>query len=151
MDYSTAIAELNRLRGVGEGRCLATFTQDVDALYFALLGKHLPKCSCKDKEHDALIEIYLYLKKPEIKDIMSKTAKLRHGIVLYHVPGHEGVFINTNLTDEVARAYLAARPDKAHYFEVLPPMGDEPTEVTAEPKADADPVVIPKKSKKNKR
>lgn len=131
MDYSEALALLNTLRGYQEKGSLAMFKSELDALYFDICGKHLPNCKCKNSMDDALIEIYVKLKDPQIKDIMNKTAKLVKGVVLLHVPNHDGkVYNNNNLTDEVALAFLAQHPERKDWFEVLP---EEPKTEEAKP------------------
>lgn len=142
MDVTTARARFEELRG-GSISGPASYKEAVDALYFEVCGKHLPDCNCKNKVDDALIEIYYYLNKKNIGEIMNKTARLCKGAVLLHVPGFDGVaYNNTNLTDEVARAYLAARPDHASLFEALP---EDPKEETAE---EATPAPVKKTRKK---
>lgn len=126
-DLVTARAKYNELRGGSNGRPVSIYEAEVDALYFEVCNKHLPDCKCKDKINDALIEIYLKLRNPEIEKIMNKTAKLVQGVALMHVPGFDGViYTNHNLTDDVARAFLAARPDRVAWFERLPE--DKPAE-----------------------
>lgn len=64
-----------------------------------------------------------------MEQLTKKKAVLRAGCVLYHVKGYEGIYTNTNLTDEVARAFLQQRPDKKTWFASLPdPVAEQETE-----------------------
>lgn len=130
MDNATALAELNKLKGYSVTGSLLLHESEFDALYMAVCGKHLRNCKCKDRLNDALIEIHVTLKKQlnEMKNI----CRLRKGVVIMHVQGYEGkVFNHTNITDDVARAYLAQHPEKAVYFDVLPEA--EPAKVEESP------------------
>lgn len=65
-------------------------------------------------------------------------ATLVRGVLIYHDGVH---YTNENLTDEVARAFLAQFPHRADWFEVLPD-AEAPAEV-AEPTENA-PQIAPK-------
>lgn len=73
--------------------------------------------SCQTCYHDAVIEIYLQLK----KNIMANECKyrLRAGFII-NTPAIKGVYSNANLTDKVAEKYLELFPQKASMFEKLP-------------------------------
>ena len=73
--------------------------------------------SCQTCYHDAVIEIYLQLK----KNIMANDCKyrLRAGFII-NTPAIKGVYSNANLTDKVAEKYLELFPQKASMFEKLP-------------------------------
>lgn len=133
MDYNEAQALLNELRGYQQNGSLALHKEALNRLYNEICGKNLPNCKCVNRMDDAIIEIYLKLKDPQIQKIMAKTAKLVKGVYLIHVPNYDGVIYNNhNLTDEVARAFLEQHPERADWFETLP----EPVETakTDEPK-----------------
>lgn len=72
-------------------------------------------------------------------------ARLVNGVVL-HVGAK--VYTNANLTDDVARQFLAQFPQRKDWFASLP---EEPEKVKEEPKAEeAATPKAPKKSKKRK-
>lgn len=114
------------MRGYQENGSLALHKDRLNNLYRVVCGKSLPTCNCKNKLDDAIIEIYVQLKRENITEIMERKAKLVQGVALLHVEGFDGViYTNHNLTDEVARAFLKQRPDRKDWFEVLPDMDDE--------------------------
>lgn len=96
---------------------------NLEELYRKFLGREIPLCKCKNRLHDATIELYIYIKKnyKTMDKITTRTAQLKSGCVLRNVPNYKGFFTNANLTDEVARAFLAKYPNKDIYFAVLPP------------------------------
>ena len=131
-DIELAKAELNTLRGYQENGSLALHKEALDALYWRVCNKHLPTCKCKNRMDDAIYEIYAKLNNPKITEIMACKAKLVQGVALLHVPQFDGVvYTNYNLTDEVARAFLKARPDRKSWFEILP---DEEEQEQPQPK-----------------
>ena len=70
-------------------------------------------------------------------------ARLVNGVVLQWKGIH---YTNANLTDEVAREFLAAFPVRKDWFAVLPPKAEEPkAEVSEE-----QPTKAPTKSSKRK-
>lgn len=50
------------------------------------------------------------------------TTRMRRGILIHWQGKH---YTSLNITDEVARDYLAKFPQNKHYFEVLPPAKTE--------------------------
>lgn len=115
MDYSKALllAESMKERLFMDALSLSD-QANISDLYLYVFGRELRKCNCKDKYKDALIEILNYLTTHK----NMSTARLKKGILL-NVFG-EGVYSNANLTDEVAREYLATYPDNEDMFDVLP-------------------------------
>ena len=73
--------------------------------------------SCQTCYHDAVIEIYLQLKKNKMANDCKY--RLRAGFII-NTPAIRGVYSNANLTDDVARKYLELFPQKASMFEKLP-------------------------------
>lgn len=100
----------------------AHFLNEFEPLYKSILRKNIPACKCPDKIRDAVLELYAFINKHknDMETIIKRTAKLRGGVVLYGIPNHAGVFNNTNLTDEIARAFLEKYPKRATWFETLP-------------------------------
>ena len=125
--------ELTALRGlIDSGADLASLRGRIDALYFAVCGKHLRKCNCKNVEMDAIVEIHRKLKMYETKkiDMTQAQARLVNGVVLQWKGNH---YTNSNLTDEVAREFLAAFPIRKDWFAVLPSVEEPEAEVSEEP------------------
>ena len=142
MNYNEAQAELSELRGLADaGQSLAVVKGRIQRLYTEVCRKQLRKCKCKNVLEDALVEIYLTLKryKNDMNAFNSK-ARLVNGVVL-HVGAK--VYTNANLTDDVARQFLAQFPQRKDWFASLP------EEVKAEPKAEE--AATPKAAKKSKK
>lgn len=120
MTEQEAQAELMILRGLASsGNDLALVSERIDRLYFAVCGKHLRKCRCKDKYRDALLEIYakmMYHKKTNTKMANTK-ARLVNGVVLQWKGNH---YTNANLTDKVAKEFLETFPKRSDWFAELP-------------------------------
>lgn len=118
MTEHEAQAELMILRGLAEsGGDLALVRERVDRLYWAVCQKHLRQCRCKNVEKDALLEIYAKLMYHSKNNTHMAQAKLVNGVVLQWQGNH---YTNANLTDEVARAFLAAFPHRKDWFAELP-------------------------------
>ena len=117
MTKEEALAELMVLRGLAEGGAdLALVRPRIARLYNAVCGKQLRQCRCKNVEMDALLEIYTKLKTTP-KNVYMAKARLVNGVVLRHKGNH---YTNANLTDKVAREFLAEFPQRADWFAVLP-------------------------------
>lgn len=124
---------LNKLRGWANDPP-ALFLDEFAQLYAQYLRKDIPKCKCPDKVRDAVLELYVFIKRNfnNMDEIKNTKAILRPGCVIYHVKGYDGIFTNANLTDEIARAFLEQRPDKKMWFEVLPDAEEATEETTVE-------------------
>lgn len=89
-------------------------------LYGEVLGKELRPTTCQQCYHDALIEIYVYLKNNKA---MKKKCnyRLRAGFIISCPDFRNGkIYTNDNLTDEVAKEYLKKYPKQETYFQTLP-------------------------------
>lgn len=129
MTENEAQAELMILRGLADsGNDLALVRERVDRLYYAVCGKHLRNCRCKNVERDALLEIYAKLMYLIKTNTTMAQARLVNGVVLKWQGNH---YTNANLTDEVARAFLEAFPMRKDWFAVMP-SAVTPKEVVAE-------------------
>ena len=129
MTEHEAQAELMILRGLASsGNDLALVKERIDRLYWAVCRKHLRTCKCKDKYKDALLEIYTKLRYHQKTNTTMAQAKLVNGVVLQWRGNH---YTNNNLTDEVAREFLAAFPQRKDWFAELP-SATTAKEVTAE-------------------
>ncbi len=89
----------------------------IEELFPKVLGKEVRRCKCKDRHSDALIEMYNYLKNNEMKNKSKYT--LKAGAVLT-VFGDPRIYTNANLTDEVAKEFLKAHPEKLNLFARVP-------------------------------
>lgn len=103
---------------VENGQDLAPYREQIASLYLQVCGKLLRKCKCRDILKDAVIEIYGQLKRKDMEIEKSSTARLVAGVLLQLNGQH---YSNTNLTDDVAREFLAKFPQKKAWFAVLPP------------------------------
>ena len=156
MTEHEAQAELMILRGLAEsGGDLALVRERVDRLYWAVCRKHLRTCKCKNVEKDALLEIYAKLMYHQKTNTTMAQARLVRGVVLQWKGNH---YTNSNLTDEVAREFLASFPQRKDWFEILPSattdkqvvaeVADEPS---AEVSAENEPTTPKNKKKGAKR
>lgn len=87
--------------------------QRVAELYPAVIGSTFRRTSCRNCFHDAVIEMYSYLKNngemAENKNYILKRGKLI---------AYKGKFYTRKtLTDSVAEAYLKANPDDVKWFD----------------------------------
>lgn len=126
--------------------------QRIDALYWAMCRKHLPNCKCRDRVADALAEIYHNIKKGI--NMSENKATLRRGVLIWH---KDKPYTVSNITDEVAREYLAEYPQNKGYFETLPEPAEEEVVETTESKEEEpaevkeEPATVKKTSKKAKK
>ena len=118
MTEQEAQAELMILRGLASsGNDLALVKERIDRLYWEVCRKHLRTCKCKDKYKDALMEIYAKLMYHKKTNTTMAKARLVNGVVLQWKGNH---YTNANLTDEVARQFLATFPQRVSWFAELP-------------------------------
>lgn len=100
----------------------------IEKLYSAVLGKTFVPTSCQNCYHDAVIEIYRYIK---INNAMKKKSKytMRAGFII-NCPTFRGgqIFTNDNLTDDVADEYINRFPKNADLFAVSEDAAPEKTE-----------------------
>lgn len=90
----------------------------IKELYHIVLGKSMRNTSCQNCYHDAVIELALFVRNATKKEM----ATLKAGAIIACPTFHGGqIYTNSNLTDEVAREYLAAFPKRSDLFSVLPP------------------------------
>lgn len=128
MTIEEARKEAERLRGAFD----RSFTQEekdvVARLYWEVTGKEFQPTSCQQCYHDALIEVYIYLKNNKT---MAKKCnyRLRAGFII-SCPDFQGgkIFTNDNLTDSVAKAYLDKYPKQEKMFQKLPEVDNEGAE-----------------------
>lgn len=151
MTEQEAQAELMILRGLASsGNDLALVKERIDRLYWAVCRKHLRTCKCKDKYKDALVEIYAKLMYHQKTNTNMAHSRLVNGVVLQWKGNH---YTNNNLTDEVAREFLAAFPQRKDWFAELPSATTEKqvvAEVANEPSAEVSAETEPTTPKKKK-
>lgn len=134
MTRTEALDRVNELKGHLENDdALFDFKDEIDALSLAVLGHKVKRCNCRDRYKDALITIYKKLKNNEpMKSEI--TTRMRRGFLITWKGKH---YTCHNITDEVAREYLAEFPQNEKIFDVLPPAVDEPQEEAAIPAENA--------------
>lgn len=89
-------------------------------LYREVLGKTFTPTTCQSCYHDAVVEIYCYLKQNKA---MKKKCNYRlcAGFIISCPDFYGGkIFTNDNLTDKVAKEYLSRYPAREDYFQILP-------------------------------
>lgn len=111
---------VNRLEELGGLASLSSSDkQEIESLYSEVLDKTFIRTSCKDCYRDAVIEMYVYLKKNgKMKE--KSNYRLKNGVLLQMAFGSSAFYTNANLTDEVAETYLKNNPGNAGYFSKLP-------------------------------
>lgn len=92
---------------------------DIELMYREVFGKDFVKTSCNNCYHDAVIEMYIHLKKTgKMKEKSNYT--LKNGVVLQKEFGSGDMYTNANLTDEFAENYLADNPKGIMFFSGFP-------------------------------
>ena len=120
MTYTEATEEAERLRQAYDRSYTEKEKRMVARLYMEVLGKEFRPTSCQQCYHDALIEVYLYLKNNKT---MAKKCnyRLRAGFIISCPDFKSGkIFTNANLTDAVAKEYLQKYPKQEKMFQKLP-------------------------------
>jgi len=117
MDVIEVVNILEELRG--RSAFSSSDKAQIESLYNIVLGRSFLRTSCNDCYHDAVIEMYLYLKKNgKMKEKSSYT--LKNGVLLQLEFGKGDFYTNANLTDEVAETYLAKNPKSITLFAGYP-------------------------------
>lgn len=121
MEYQEAMSQLTRLRSlmVAGGDDSVFSAEDravIEAIHVEETGRKVRDCGCKDRYTDAVLVLFLRLKKLQT---MAKDQKflLRPGVIIWI---GTDAYSRHNLTDKVARAYLKANPQAVGKFEKLP-------------------------------
>ena len=125
MTYTEAREEAERLRQAYDRSYTDSEKRMVARLYMEVLGKEFQPTTCQQCYHDALIEVYLYLKNNKT---MAKKCnyRLRAGFVISCPDFRNGkIFTNDNLTDVVAKEYLKKYPAQEIMFQQLPESEEE--------------------------
>lgn len=120
MTYEEATAKVGELKARFDSPFDATDKAVIETLYFEVTRKRFVPTTCQQCYHDALIEIYLKLKKEKA---MPKTCNyaMKAGFIISCPDFYHGkIFTNENLTDEVAHEYLTKYPQMEKYFQKIP-------------------------------
>ncbi|MBO7314911.1 MAG: hypothetical protein J6U49_04510 [Alistipes sp.] len=124
------------LRELGSGgysrHYLPHEVETIERLYLEIMGRPVKVCQCKDRHHDAVLEMLNIAKRARN---MASTYILKRGVIIHY---NNEVYSNANLTNEVAAAFLAERPSAEGLFAFIP----------SKKKATAAKKVAPKKSTK---
>lgn len=144
MTQQEAIALCKELAGIEAGAFIPEpLKSDIRRLYRYVTGETLKHCNCPDLYHDAIILILLRMK----QDTKQRNYILKRGIVIQSADSSE-VYTRDNITDEIAKDYLAKFPNRVYIFETIPEAVDADT-IDAEESTEVE--VVPKrKSKKGK-
>ena len=120
MTYEEASKETERLREAYDRSYTDGEKRRIALLYREVTGKDFQQTTCQQCYHDAVIEVYLYLKNNKT---MAKKCnyRLRAGFIISCPDFQSGkIYTNDNLTDAVAKAYLDKYPKQEKMFQKLP-------------------------------
>lgn len=120
MTYEEAKAKVAELKKKFDNPFSEADKRQITELYYEVLRKELMPTTCQQCYHDALIEVYLFLKKN--KTMRQKcNYRLRAGYIISCPDFYNGkIFTNENLTDKVAKEYLERYPNQEGYFSEVP-------------------------------
>lgn len=129
MAYTDAMNTLGRLRSlIVAGGDDSVYNEDdraiIEQLSVSELGKKVRQCNCRDQYTEAVLELYMTLKKRGIMNA-ERLYQLRAGVLIW--VGTQ-VYTNNNITDEVAEAYLEMHPEALGKFERVPETYKSPAE-----------------------
>ena len=112
---------IEKLRGRFDSPYSTSDKSSIEVLYYEVLGKTFRPTSCQQCYHDAVIEIYCYIKKNNSMAEKSNY-RLRAGVII-NCPNFRGgkIYTNDNLTDKVASEFLKMFPEQDVLFQKLPP------------------------------
>ena len=118
---------LNKLKELGGQSSYSSSDKSaIASLYQEVLDKTFVRTSCGDCYHDAVIEMYSYLRTHG----KMKEKSLQMGF------SSSEMYTNANLTDEAAERYLAKNPGDIKYFSRSPEDWKARAEKRATEKAD---------------
>lgn len=130
MTVEEALSKLKELGG--QSSYSSSDKSAIASLYQEVLDKTFVRTSCGDCYHDAVIEMYSYIRKYGKMKEKSNYA-LKNGVLLQMGFGSHEMYTNANLTDEVAERYLANNPENIKYFSKYPEDWQERVELVANP------------------
>lgn len=111
---------IEELRGRFDQPFSSEDKETIEKLYFEVLGRQFRPTSCQQCYHDAFIEISLYIKKNGKMKTKCQFILLAGAIIHSPLFMNGQIFTNSNLTDEVAAAYLKMFPKQVEMFQKLP-------------------------------
>lgn len=129
MNYAEAMNQMVRLRSlIVAGGDDAVYSQAdralIEQLSISELGKEVRQCNCRDRYTEAVLDLYMTLKKRGTMNA-ERQYQLRAGVLIWI--GTQ-VYTNNNITDEVAEAYLEMHPEARGKFERVPETYKSPAE-----------------------
>jgi hypothetical protein len=128
MTVEEAYTKIEELKGRFDSPFSNSDKESIKELYYEVLGKTFVPTSCQQCYHDALIEVYVYLKKNG-KMAEKCNYRLKAGAIICCPNFNNGeVYCNDNLTDEVAAEYLEQFPEQESLFQQLPEEDDNLTD-----------------------
>lgn len=111
---------IEELRGRFDAPFSSSDKSAIEELYNEVLGKTFKPTSCQNCYHDALLEVYNYIKKNN-RMAEKSNYRLKAGAIINCPNFNKGkVYCNDNLTDEVASAFLAKYPEQEVLFQKIP-------------------------------
>ena len=120
MTYEEATAKVGELKARFDSPFDASDKAVIESLYFEVTRKRFVPTTCQQCYHDALIEIYLKLKKEKAMPKQCNYA-MKAGFIISCPDFYHGkIFTNENLTDKVAHEYLTKYPHMEKYFQKIP-------------------------------
>lgn len=120
MTYKEAREKVEDLKRRFDSPFSSSDKETIEHLYTEVLRKRFVHTSCQQCFHDALIEIYLTLKKTG-KMPKKCNYRMRAGFIISCPDFYGGkIFTNENLSDKVAKEYLDKYPNMEDYFQKIP-------------------------------
>lgn len=120
MTYEEATAKVGELKARFDSPFDSTDKAVIETLYFEVTRKRFVPTTCQQCYHDALIEIYLKLKKEKAMPQKCNYV-MKAGFIISCPDFYQGkIFTNENLTDKVAHEYLTKYPQMEKYFQKIP-------------------------------
>lgn len=117
MTIEQARTQIEQLKARLSGAFSTAEKQQIRTLYEFTFGRTFRQTSCQRCYHDAVIEIYLKLRKME-KIEPKCSYRMRAGFIVSCPTFHGGkIFTNDNLTDEIAEEYIALFPNQSAMFD----------------------------------
>lgn len=111
---------IEELKGRFDGPFGSADKEIIEKLYLKVCGKVFRPTSCQNCYHDAFLEIVNYIRNNG-KMAEKCNFRLKAGAII-HSPSFENgkIFVNENLTDELAAKYLAMFPGQIVLFQKVP-------------------------------
>lgn len=120
MTYEEARAKTEELKARFDKPFGASDKAFIEQMYSEVTRKRFVPTTCQQCYHDALIEIYVTLKREKT---MPKKCnyRMKAGFIISCPDFYNGkIFTNENLTDKVAKEYLTKYPNMEGYFQQIP-------------------------------